>query len=382
MSVDNLIEKLAKTAVTVRREKAVLLKQADWPDLGQAGEYLSKTWQGLSPEQQYGLMGAGAGGLYGAVTHRPGHFLEDTAYGAGIGGAGGYLGRMAVNSLGQSRAKLPDEAKVEADQQTAAAEKIKADKLRATAVIDPKKWLGPFAPAGSELDRGIHYSDIANRTTDAAGIGAGYVAGRNLTAAGLHATNPAGVRESWQSVNKANDSALLNMGERTAGKGGEAKPYYPASGSLPTPEALAQEKQYQSALKQRNAIPTANAAATAAQEHAKFMAAQTQGTPGATVAGSTPIYTVQPHEVANAKQVATKATINAVRQAGPAGQSLPPRPGFMARAKIPYQQLAPNHRWVARLGGLGGAVLGHIATQSAKNLIPQSWTKSVQESGW
>ena len=44
----------------------------------------------MAPEHKTALIGAGLGGAYGLATARPGHTLEDMAYGTGIGGIGGY----------------------------------------------------------------------------------------------------------------------------------------------------------------------------------------------------------------------------------------------------------------------------------------------------
>lgn len=264
LSTDAIIRELAQTAVAAREKRASLLGSATGVAasrlIGPLGEHLQKAWSGLSPEQQYGLMGAGAGGLYGAATSRPGHRLEDTAYGAGIGGLGGYAGKTLLDSGRQAVAPTKQEQQLalQAEQkaQTTQATTAANEKARRSALMSAGpagEQLAEYVPeAGPDLgikkvlQQGAHGGDIASgAATAGAGIG-GFKLGQNAAAATIKAVNPHGTADAWQPRTKANANALGNMGLPADIAPGKTWPVPP--GELPTPNTRSgrMETAYQS----------------------------------------------------------------------------------------------------------------------------------------
>jgi hypothetical protein len=196
-----IVTELAKTAVFAREKRAGLQKSAEgFQDLlGQAGTHISNAWNGLSPEMQWGVGGAGLGGLYGAATARPGHMLEDTAYGAGVVGLGGYAGGTLLAGSGpKAMAKTPKEKALDADAATAA---------------DTQKHMPQQGLLNSISEPGVTQAAGGLQAAGNVGaVGAGYFAGRRLTSDALHKTLPTAVQNGWQSLTPGNEAALKGLG--------------------------------------------------------------------------------------------------------------------------------------------------------------------------
>ena len=175
-----LIQRLAETAIAVRIKRAATEKQAlSFKDVG---THLNN----MALEHKTALIGAGLGGAYGLATARPGHTLEDMAYGTGIGGIGGYgAGALASHlapgwSNTTEEQKLADAAAAKEKATAAANEKAVTPSPREMADNAYKYVTGlgdsddPSAP--SRADVGYSPEDLVRGGIDAAGAGAGYVA--------------------------------------------------------------------------------------------------------------------------------------------------------------------------------------------------------------